>query len=202
MTDAADRIVDLYQRRARDWDRARGRGLLEKAWLERFSALVPPGGSVLDVGCGAGEPIAAYLIQQGFAVTGVDSARAMLEMAASRFPRGRWITGDMRALSLGERFDGLLAWDSFFHLRHDDQRGMFPIFAEHAKPGAALMFTSGPGFGEAIGSFGGEPLYHASLDADEYRALLNASGFAVEAHAVEDAQCGGHTIWLARRRTP
>ena len=62
------------------------------------------------------------------------------------------------------------------------------------------MFTSGPAFGEAIGTFEGEPLYHGSLDPAEYRALLDAQGFEVVAHVAEDATCGGHTIWLARRR--
>lgn len=199
MTDAADAIVDLYQRRAREWDRERGRGLIERAWLDRFAALLTRDGSVLDIGCGAGEPVAGYLIGQGFGVTGVDGAPAMLDMAAARFPKSRWIAGDMRELSLGEKFDGLLAWDSFFHLRPHDQRGMFPIFAAHAKPGAALMFTSGPAFGHVVGSYHGEPLYHASLDADEYRSLLSAHGFAVVAHVAEDPQCGGHTVWLARR---
>lgn len=66
-------------------------------------------------------------------------------------------------------------------------------------PGAALMFTSGPSHGEAIGTFEGEPLYHGSLDPEEYRSLLAENGFAVAAHAVEDQNCGGHTIWLARR---
>jgi hypothetical protein len=33
----------------------------------------------------------------------------------------------MRSLTLGRRFGGILAWDSFFHLRQDDQRRMFPI---------------------------------------------------------------------------
>ena len=41
---------------------------------------------------------------------------------------------------------------------------MFPIFRDHAAAGCALMFTSGPSAGEAIGSYQGEPLYHASLD--------------------------------------
>jgi hypothetical protein len=27
----------------------------------------------------------------------------------------------------GRRFGGILAWDSFFHLRHEDQRVMFRI---------------------------------------------------------------------------
>ena len=106
----------------------------------------------------------------------------------------------MRHLLLGRRFDGILAWDSFFHLRPDDQRRMFPVFRAHAAPRAALMFTSGPNHGVAIGSYQGEFLYHASLDAAEYRQLLDANGFDVVAHAVEDPSCGGHTIWLARLR--
>jgi hypothetical protein len=37
----------------------------------------------------------------------------------------------MRQLALGRPFDGIVAWDSFFHLGHDDQRRMFAIFADH-----------------------------------------------------------------------
>jgi hypothetical protein len=72
------------------------------------------------------------------------------------------------------------------------------VFRRHAAPHAALMFTSGPAHGEAIGSFGGEPLYHASLDPSEYRSLLDQNGFHVVSHVVEDPACGGHTIWLAQ----
>ena len=106
----------------------------------------------------------------------------------------------MRSLSLGRSFDGILAWDSFFHLCQDDQRRMFPIFRSHAAPRAVLMFTSGPSHGEAIGSFEGEPLYHASLDGADYRALLDENGFAVVEHMVEDPACGRHTVWLVQRR--
>ena len=199
MTNPADRIIDLYQRRAREWDEARGRSLFERGWLDRFTALLPVGGAVLDIGCGSGEPIARHLIASEFAVTGVDPAPAMIDLCRSRFPARTWLVADMRELALGRRFDGLIAWDSFFHLRPEDQRAMFPIFGAHASPSAALMFTSGPSFGEAIGTFQGEPLYHGSLDPSEYRALLDAEGFEVVAHVSEDATCGGHTIWLARR---
>ncbi len=77
-----------------------------------------------------------------------------------------------------------MAWDSFFHLGFDDQRRMFAVFRAHAAPGAPLLFTSGPRHGEAIGRFRGEPLYHASLAPDEYRALLAANGFAVVAETM------------------
>ena len=104
----------------------------------------------------------------------------------------------MRDLALQKAFDGLLAWDSFFHLTDDDQRRMFPISKRHALPRAALMFTSGTSHGEAIGSYRGERLYHASLAHEEYRALLTTNGFRVVAHVAEDPDCGGHTVWLAQ----
>ena len=75
---------------------------------------------------------------------------------------------------------------------------MFPIFRAHAAPRAALIFTSGPARGEAVGSLEGEPLYHASLAATEYRKLLNDAGFAVVVTLAEDQTCGGRTVWLAQ----
>jgi SAM-dependent methyltransferase len=198
-SEEADRIIDLYQRKASVWIESRARtGLFEKPWVDRFRALLPPTGTILDLGCGSAEPMAAYLIGLGHAVTGVDSSPGMIETCHQRFPAQGWIVADMRELALQRAFAGILAWDSFFHLGYDDQRRMFPIFRAHAAPAAALMFTSGPLHGEAIGSFAGEPLYHASLDPAEYRSLLERNGFRVVSHVAEDPDCGGHTIWLAQ----
>jgi hypothetical protein len=101
----------------------------------------------------------------------------------------------------GGHFQGILAWDSFFHLNPDDQRDMFDIFARHAGPSAVLMFNAGPSHGEAIGSYRGDPLYHASLGPAEYAELLAGIGFEIVAHVAEDAQAGGRTAWLAHART-
>lgn len=195
----SEQIVGLYQRHAAAWDRLRSPGrLLEKPWLDRFLALLQSGTSLLDVGCGAAEPIAGYLIRSGYRVTGVDSSAPLLAMARRRFPDQAWIEADMRALALGRRFHGILAWDSFFHLSPEDQPAMFAVFREHIQPGGALLFTSGPEHGSVLGDFEGEPLYHGSLDPEEYRALLRANGFAVVAHVATDPACGEHTVWLAR----
>ncbi|WP_293800820.1 class I SAM-dependent methyltransferase [uncultured Bosea sp.] len=198
MTSPADAVIDLYQRHAATYDGLRGETLYEGAWLARFKAIVMPNATILDIGCGTGRPIAGHFLAQGHAVTGVDSAPAMIALCQQRFPDGDWQVADMRHLALGRRFGGLIAWDSFFHLTPEDQRGMFRIFAAHAAPGAALMFTSGPSHGEAIGSFEGEALYHGSLDPEDYRTLLAENGFSVIDHVVEDPNCGGHTIWLAK----
>lgn len=194
---AAGRIVDIYQRHAAAWSRDRGDRLPEKAWLDQFLALLPDGPAVLDLGCGPGVPIANYLIENRCRVTGIDASSAMITSCADRFPEHDWHIGDMRTLQLNHEFNGIVAWDSFFHLTEADQRRMFPIFKRHAAAGAALLFTSGPAAGERVGNLYGEPLYHASLDGDEYRGLLHDNGFDVRNHVVEDPTCGLHTIWLA-----
>jgi SAM-dependent methyltransferase len=199
MLSEADRIISLYQRHATDWDKQRGCDFLfEKPWLDRFLALLPPRASILDVGCGSGKPVARYFIEKGYDVTGVDSSPALIDICKNRFPEFDWLVADMRKLSLNRRFEGILAWDSFFHLCPEDQRIMFPIFRSHAAAKAALMFTSGPSHGEAIGSYKDEPLYHGSLDAEEYRSLLKQNVFDVVSHVVEDPSCGYHTVWLAK----
>lgn len=197
---AANNILSIYQRHADVFACERSRSLFEKNWLDKFITAIGEKGRILDLGCGNGQPIAEYFIQQGFQLTGIDGAPAMLERARKRFPEQRWLVQDMRELTLGETFDGLIAWDSFFHLTQQDQQQMFPIFAQHSHPNSVLIFTSGPGNGIAIGQFAGEPLFHASLAPEEYRTLLNENGFEIIDTVIEDPQCSGHTVWLAKRR--
>lgn len=83
-------------------------------------------------------------VKRGLRMTGVDSSPTMISFCQNRLPDQEWIVADMRQLALSRRFDGILAWDSFFHLDHDDQRQMFAIFADHASVGTVLMFNTGP----------------------------------------------------------
>ncbi|HVV94617.1 MAG TPA: class I SAM-dependent methyltransferase [Hyphomicrobiales bacterium] len=200
MTDAADDIIDLYRRHAAAWVAARSTTLIERTWAERFANLLLPGAALLDIGCGSGVPIARYFVERGHPITGVDASSEMIALFRANLPGEAAEVADMRALKLDRKFGGLIAWDSFFHLSALQQRLMFPIFRDHAEVRAPLLFTSGPAFGEALGTLEGDPLYHASLDPDEYRLLLDCNGFDVVAHVAEDRECGGHTVWLARRR--
>jgi SAM-dependent methyltransferase len=176
---------------------------MELPYLETATSLVPPPGTVLDAGCGSGEPIARYFIEQGYDVTGVDVVGEMLELCRVRFPQMRWLQADMRRIDVGARFDIVIAWDSFFHLPPNDQRCMFHTFRRHTAPGGVLMFTSGLTEGEAIGGdLFGDELYHASLDTEEYARLLDDHGYDVVLHRPDDPECGGHTVWMARLRSP
>lgn len=195
----ADRITQIYERYAVEWDADRnGARWIDKPWHERFAASLVEQACVLDLGCGTGMPVAWNLLRHGHRITGVDASPAMISICRDRMPEQEWIVSDMRVVGLNRDFDGILAWDSFFFLPPEDQQNIFKLFADHAACGALLMFNTGPRRGESIGQYRGEPLYHASLDAGEYEALLARAGFGVLAHSIEDPEAGGRTVWLAR----
>jgi SAM-dependent methyltransferase len=196
-----DSTIETYDRVADDFLRRRARTLDEKRWLDRMVGVAPSHAGrrrLLDLGCGTGLPIAAYLSERGLRITGVDAAPRMIALFQANLPHATAHHADMRSLALGEPFDAILAWDSYFHLTPDEQRKMFPIFRRHAAPGAALMFTTGPEAGEVWGDAAGEAVYHASLDPGEYRDLLARNQFKLLDFTAEDPACGGHSVWLAR----
>ncbi|OAF07050.1 methyltransferase [Bradyrhizobium centrolobii] len=197
----AGKIVAHYERHASDWDAdRRSCGWNDKKWHDRFVALLHNGARVLDLGCGGGMPVACNVVAHGMWVTGVDSSPSLIALCRERLPDQEWIVADMRGLRLPRVFEGILAWDSYFHLDPVDQRSMFEVFAAHARQGTILMFNTGPTFGEAVGSYRGDPLYHSSLDPSEYRQLLARYDLELIDHSIEDPQVGGRTVWLARGR--
>lgn len=194
-----DRIADHYARHAAAFDAVRQTRFVEQHWIDRFLHDIPPGGSILDLGCGAGLPVARHLIERGYRVTGIDASASLIALAQARFPQHRWQVGDMRTVAFDAGFDGIIAWDSLFHLGQDDQRAVIARLPGWLEPGGMLMFNSGPDEGEAIGSQFGEPLYHASLSPDDYRAGLEQGGMRIVAHSMKDDSAGGRTVWLARK---
>ena len=198
VTAANTEVAAAYDRIAGWFDTTRTRALIERPYLEELVRTLAPGSSVLDLGCGTGEPILRFLAERGFAVTGVDASAAMIDIARPRFPGARLLVGDMRTVAFDHRFDAVLAWHSLFHLPHADQRAIFARFAQLLNPHGILMFTSGSAHGETWSENGGAMLYHASLDTGEYQALLARHGFDLLRHVPDDAACGGATVWSAQ----
>ena len=100
MSEFADRIIGHYERHAMAWDEDRSRGAWnDKPWLDRFIAMLAKGASVLDLGCGSGNPVARHMAAQGLRITGVDSSPKFISLCRSRLPAHTWIVGDMRTLS-------------------------------------------------------------------------------------------------------
>ena len=182
-----------------DWfSQNRNAFLMEKAYLDQLIDIVGIEASVLDLGCGTGMPMMSYLINRGMQTIGVDASYRMLEIAKENLPQADFIKADMRELSLDRKFDAIIAWHSFFHLPAEDQPAMFKIFKDHLKENGILLFTSGKEYGEAWGMNGGENLFHASLNTDQYHSLLEAQGFRVLVYKEDDPDCGDATVWMVK----
>lgn len=199
MTTGPDDIRGVYDRQAAAYDAQRSRALFEARWLARFAAGLHQGARVLDLGCGTGEPIARWFNAEGFAVTGVDFSEPMLDIARRRWPGGDWRQGDMRDFDPGELFDGIIAWNSFFHLTEDEQRACIARMAGHLTETGVLMLTVGPDAGEAQGTVGNEAVYHASLSPAGYATCLEANGLRLTGFLAEDPETNRHSVLMARK---
>lgn len=199
LTSLATQTRDIYERNADKFVAQRSKSKIEAAWLDRFLGLLPPAPAILDMGCGAGLPIAAHLLDQGAQVTGIDASPKLIAMAQQNLPQGNWHLADMRAMDMPEKFDGIVGWNSFFHLTKTEQRTLLPQLAGHLKPKGALLLTVGPQEGEVVGQVGDDPIYHASLSPDEYKDRLAACHMSVVDFVPEDPDCFGLTLLLAQK---
>ncbi len=167
---------------------------------------IPAGSLILDLSCGAGDPIAKFFIEKGYNLTGVDGSKKMMDLfqrnfPSTKFPNANFIFADMRKIKLRQKFDAIIAWNSFFHLTQDDQRKMFEIFESYLNSCGMLIFTSGgPEAGEIWSDNNGENLYHASLSKKEYQELFKKFGFEIVRYKEEDPDCQGHTVWVGRNK--
>lgn len=132
-----------YDLIAAEFAKMRDSFYLEQKYLDLFMSYLQPNAHVVDIGCGSGYPIAAYLIEKGFQVTGVDGSQELLNIAKIKCPKLHTVYGDIRTVTLNNKYDGLLEWWYLFHIPKQDHAKMISRFASWIKPGGFLEFTTG-----------------------------------------------------------
>jgi trans-aconitate methyltransferase len=118
--------------------------LFEQKWLDKLITLLPSEGRILDAGCGTGEPIAEYFLKRGLQLTGLDASQKMLEISKSRFPDCTWIKMDLRERKLDMKFEGIISWDVFVHLKQEEQRKVLILSADHLTSDGSLLLKRIP----------------------------------------------------------
>jgi SAM-dependent methyltransferase len=111
--------------------------------IDRIKHLTPPGGSILDLGAGAGR-LAEPLAEAGFDVTAVDESTEMLaEIRGAVTP----VQSRIEALDLGRRFDLVLLASYLLNAPAAQSRApLLGACGRHLKPGGAVAIqVRGPG---------------------------------------------------------
>lgn len=103
------------------------------------------GGPALDLACGTGF-LTIPFARLGLAVTGVDRAGPMLDLArrkAGALPI-RWLRADCRSLDLGERFRLVTLTGNAFQefLTREDQEGLLGTARRHLAPDGVFAFET------------------------------------------------------------
>jgi SAM-dependent methyltransferase len=112
-------------------------------WVQRWSHLVPAGGSVLDVACGHGRHM-RWFAQSGHGVTGVDRSP---EAVAAVAPLGRAVVADIENGPWpfpGEQFDAVVVTNYLW-------RPLLDTLLESVAPSGVLLYET---FSEGNGSVG------------------------------------------------
>lgn len=103
--------------------------------------LLPPGtgGTIVDVGCGAGANLAAFAA--GYDCVGIDVSDDLVAAARGRFPGLTFISGDAPD-DLGDfagKADVFLLMDVIEHIK--DDRAYLDRLFHAARPGAVFLLT-------------------------------------------------------------
>jgi ubiquinone/menaquinone biosynthesis C-methylase UbiE len=102
-----------------------------------YREFVPPGATVLEIGCGTGTLLHSLSPRRG---VGVDLSPAMVDIAVSKHPALTFLVADAENLDLGETFEFVIVPDVIEHL--SDVGAMFRSVRRHCGQGSRVIVTS------------------------------------------------------------
>jgi SAM-dependent methyltransferase len=191
-----DRIADDYLDRF-------SRSSVRDAKLAELMKNLPAEASVLDLGCGAGEPVARELVARGFKVTGVDASLEQIKRARRNVPEANFVHADMMSVELpAEGFDAVWAFYSITHVPAREHDALLRRIATWLRPNGLFVASFGSSGGDWQGEWLGTPMFFSHLDPDQTKRLFSIPGFRLQ-HAQLVKQDNEETtfLWIAARKS-
>lgn len=196
-----DHIAQGFQRRTESHEFGR-----KRAYVAELIAGLPDGARVLDLGCGAGDPVLCDL-RERYRVVGVDIARGQLALARRLAPGAGLLLADMCALPFAPAsFDAISAFYSIIHVPKDDHGPLLRALFELLRPGGRLLAVLGARAWEGaeddwLGL--GAAMWWSHWDAETGLRLVREAGFRIARSQYEpdhlDDGPGGHLFVLAEK---
>jgi cyclopropane fatty-acyl-phospholipid synthase-like methyltransferase len=180
-----DRLGERYH----DWSHA---GSVRLRYVGAVLERLAPGSTVVDLGCGPGDP-ATRLLSEKHIVLGVDISAGQLAIARRLAPRASFVQADLTRFTLQPHTVDAVV--SFYATGHLPQAAHAPFHAEVARwlPPGGLLVTSAPLMtGEDDGDeWLGVPMFFGGIGAAATVAAVEAAGLVVQAADEVDEQVDG-----------
>jgi SAM-dependent methyltransferase len=195
-----DKVAEAYFRRF-------GQSEVRDRWLSELFLVLPPKARVLDLGCGAGIPVARELVGRGFDLVGVDGSARQIELARGNVPEAEFVHADMTDVDFDRAsFDAVVAFYSITHVPRREHGMLLRRIAGWLKPGGVFVASLGARESDDwSGEWLGTEMYFSHYDADENKRLIRDAGFSIERAEVvtqdnEDARFLWVVAWLDHRQ--
>ena len=148
-----------------------------------FMKLLTPGQKILDVGCGFGRNLKAFL-EYGLEVYGFDASKELLKIAKAQAPRAKLQLLDLREKLPYESnfFDAIWARNSLHHLEYKDLNQSLSELRRVLKPNGVIFIEWKEGQGEIITKeekAQGQERFYNLLSKKEVEELVKNTGFKI-----------------------
>ncbi len=171
LTSATD---EFYERNAGEYFAATVSADMS-AMHDRFLAMLPPGGRILDAGCGSGRDLRAFT-RAGFHAIGLDASPTLVELARS-YSGASCTVGRLEDMTYENCFDGVWACASLLHLRREVLPGVLRRIHAALVPRGVLYASVQQGQGDQETADG---RFFALYQPAEFGILVRNAGFELE----------------------
>ncbi len=191
-----------YDRMADEYLKLFGVSLVRQRKLAEFIDRLPAKAAVLDLGCGAGEPVARILTEHGFEVTGIDASSGQIERARRNVPAATFVQDDMTSAEFApQTFDGVCAFYSITHIPSEEHRDLVRQIARWLRPGGVFLASLGSTSGDWSGTWLGTPMFFSHNDPEEARQVVRDAGLILElAEPIEQDNERATFLWITARK--
>ena len=111
-------------------------------WLQKVLDRLRPGSSVLDLGCGSGDP-ADIEISKKHKISGVDISKVQIDLASKNVPSGEFLHADVGSVDFSaESFDAVVSFYTIEHLPRDEHAILLRRIHRWLKPERLLLIST------------------------------------------------------------
>ena len=191
-----DEIVDTYLRQF-------GHSAVRARKLAELELGLSPQARVLDLGCGAGLPVARDLIARGYRVIGVDASARQIEQARRNVPDAQFILSDMTAVEFPpSSFEAVAAFYSIIHVPRDEHATLLGRIADWLNSRGRFLGTFGTtALDTWTGEWLGTTMFFSHHDSEVTKRLFADAGLLIErAEVLQQDDEDARFLWITARK--
>lgn len=136
-------------------------------WLRKLLQRLEPGASVLDLGCGSGDP-ADIEIARDHHVTGVDISHTQIELARQNVPQGTFIHADAGSVEFPTAcFDAVISFYTMEHLPRSEHASLLRRIQQWLKLNGIFLLSIEAGeYEDVVDDWLGVPMFISFFDPE------------------------------------